>query len=147
MGNKLRAYISSLYEFIENEEDAGDLEHFKLELIREIQFWQHERLVHLIVTFLFAVATLSVLLVLVFCASLALLILFIMLLVLLVPYIKHYFILENGVQTLYVIYEEISRRNNEKGNSLRCIPEEYGIRIEDFDTKKKVKKPDKEKSK
>ena len=147
MGNKLRAYISSLYEFIENEEDAGDLEHFKLELIREIQFWQHERLVHLIVTFLFAVATLSVLLVLVFCASLALLILFIMLLVLLVPYIKHYFILENGVQTLYVIYEEISRRNNEKGNSLRCIPEQYGIRIKDFDTKKKVKKPDKEKSK
>ena len=129
MGNKLRAYISSLYEFIENEEDAGDLEHFKLELIREIQFWQHERLVHLIVTYLFAVATLSVLLVLVFCASLALLILFIMLLVLLVPYIKHYYILENGVQTLYVMYEEISRRSKKKGVPSAVYPEEYGIKI------------------
>ena len=72
----------------------------------------------------------AVLLTIVFKATIALFVLFIMLLVLLVPYIKHYFVLENGVQTLYVIYEEVCRRYMDKSVPIACIPEEYGIRIE-----------------
>ncbi len=130
MGNKLKAYIKGLRSFLESGQEIEDVESFKRELIREIQFWQHERFVHLIVTFLFAIVTVAVLLTIVFKATIALFVLFIMLLVLLVPYIKHYFVLENGVQTLYVIYEEVCRRYMDKSVPIACIPEEYGIRIE-----------------
>lgn len=133
MGNKLKAYISRLYDLIENGEKIEDMELFKQELFREIEFWQHERLIHLIVTFLFAIVTVAVLLVLVFYASIPLLILFVMLLVLLIPYVRHYYILENGVQKLYVLYEEILRRNQPVCSS--WVPEEYGINMKPFTDK------------
>ena len=130
MGNKLKAYIKGLRRFLESGEKPGNVEGFKRELIREIQFWQHERFVHLIVTFLFAIVTVAVLLTIVFQATIALFILFIMLLVLLVPYIKHYFVLENGVQELYVIYEEVCRRFMDESVPIACIPEQYGVKVE-----------------
>lgn len=130
MGKKLKEYIKSLREFLESGKEISDVEGFKRELIREIQFWQHERFVHLIVTFLFAIVTVAVLLVMIFQASIPLFLLFIMLLVLLVPYITHYFVLENGVQTLYVIYEEVCRRYMSKDVPIDCIPQGYGIKIE-----------------
>ena len=86
MGNKLKAYIDSLYELINSGKKIEDIELLKQELFREIEFWQHERLIHLLVTFLFAIVTVAVLLVLVFYSSIALLILFVLLLVLLIPY-------------------------------------------------------------
>ncbi|MBQ8132818.1 MAG: hypothetical protein IJ192_00145 [Clostridia bacterium] len=137
MGNKLKQYIKNLRAFLEREEEIKDVEAFKQELFREIQFWQHERLIHLLVTMLFALLTMSVLLVMVFQASIALLVLFFMLLVLLVPYIRHYYILENGVQTLYVIYEEVCRRNSTEAVPGACIPEEYGIKIKPFSCENK----------
>ena len=119
-----------LYQFINSGDEIVDAESFKAELLREISFWQHERLIHLMVVMLFALITIAVLLVLLFYASIPLLLLFVLLMVLLVPYIKHYYVLENGVQTLYVIYEEVCRRYMDKSVPIACIPEEYGIRIE-----------------
>ena len=110
MGNKLKAYIKQLRSFLENTAELSDPEGFKKELLREIQFWQHERFIHLIVTFMFAIVTVAVLLVMIFKPMIPLFLLFVLLLCLLFPYITHYFVLENGVQTLYVIYEEVCRR-------------------------------------
>ena len=134
MGSKLKTYIKSIRARLDSGEPIEDPETFKTELLREIGFWQHERLIHLMVTMLFALLTMMVLLVLVFTASIPLLLLFLMLMVLLVPYIKHYYILENGVQTLYVLYEEITRRTM-KGD-LACMPEEFGIKLEPFNNEK-----------
>ena len=133
MGNKLKTYIKKIRTKLDSGEPIEDPEGFKTELLREIGFWQHERLIHLLVTFLFALLTMMVLLVLVFTASIPLLMLFVMLMVLLVPYIKHYYILENGVQTLYVLYEEITRRT--MSGDQTCIPEEFGIKLEPFEKK------------
>ena len=132
MGNKLKRYIGRLHDLLDSGEPIRQPELLKAELLREIGFWQHERLIHLMVTFLFALLTMAVLLVLVFYASIPLLILFLMLMVLLVPYIRHYYILENGVQTLYVLYEEICRRTLPEDVDQSCIPEEYGIKITPF---------------
>lgn len=132
MGNKLKVYIKNLRELLESGKKIENPEAFKLELIREIGFWQHERFVHLIVTFLFAVLAVAFIIVMIFHASIAVFLLFLMLLVLLVPYIKHYYVLENGVQTLYVIYEEICRRYPQEGVPSACIPTEYGIKIEEL---------------
>ncbi len=73
----------------------------------QIRFFQHERLIHLIVTCLFAVLAVAVFLSLYFAFDPGLLLLFLALFVLLVPYIRHYYILENGVQRMYAQYDRM----------------------------------------
>ena len=76
-------------------------------LLTKIQFMQHERLVHLIVTVLFALLTVLTLFTNLFLLQPLLLVLFVLLLILLIPYIRHYYILENGVQKLYEYYDKL----------------------------------------
>jgi hypothetical protein len=83
------------------------------EHLAQISFFQHERLVHLIVTALFAVVELFATLLLVLAFSPAVLALFLAVLVLLVPYIAYYFFLENEVQRLYGLYDRIRERCDE----------------------------------
>ncbi|MBR5421954.1 MAG: hypothetical protein IK115_12490 [Lachnospiraceae bacterium] len=84
--------------------------------LAQISFFAHERLIHLMVTILFALLTFGLfMLTLVLSLTMevfptALLILFLLLLVLLVPYIMHYYLLENGVQKMYRQYDEILKR-------------------------------------
>lgn len=73
----------------------------------KIKFFQHERFIHLIVTVLFAVCTIMCILSIVIWENITLLPLAILLLVLLIPYIKHYYFLENSVQQLYKYYDEM----------------------------------------
>lgn len=75
--------------------------------LTQLQFFQHERLVHLIVTCLFAVLTFAVFFALLFTMNAGLFVLFAALLVLLIPYIRHYYILENGVQRMYGQYDRL----------------------------------------
>ncbi|MDD6489466.1 MAG: hypothetical protein PUG48_06615 [Clostridia bacterium] len=128
MGKKLKNYIAELQKLLESGEPIGNIETFKKELLVEIQFWQHERLIHLMVTILFALLTMSLIIVSFFYVSLPMLLLLLMLLVLLVPYIRHYYILENGVQTLYTIYEEITRRQKQDGVPSQCMPLLKGVK-------------------
>ena len=73
----------------------------------QIGFSQHERLVHLIVTVTFAILTLiSIVAALMICNP-ALDALTLLFLVLLIPYIMHYYTLENEVQKMYVQYDRI----------------------------------------
>ena len=73
--------------------------------------FQHERLIHLIVTALFALLTiLSLFASLLLPKQPVLLALDILFLVLLIPYIFHYYRLENGVQKLYEYYDKLSCR-------------------------------------
>ena len=79
-----------------------DKEALAQQLLVRIGFYQHERLIHLIVTMSFAIFfLLSLILVSINVYFLALSVL---LLVLLVPYIAHYYFLENSTQELYKVY-------------------------------------------
>lgn len=73
----------------------------------QVSFFQHERLIHLIVTVTFALLEVIVtgLCITAFSPGLGLLAL--ALLVLLIPYIRHYYILENEVQKMYVQYDKM----------------------------------------
>ena len=73
----------------------------------QISFFQHERLIHLIVTVVFALLEIMTFLALLFSFSLGLMALAFMILVLLIPYIRHYYILENNVQKMYRQYDEM----------------------------------------
>ena len=73
----------------------GDKGEFLSQMLIQIGFFQHERLIHLIVTVLFAIlAVISIL------ASLLIQEWAVLLL-------RHYYILENGVQKLYEYYDQI----------------------------------------
>ena len=77
------------------------------DLLIQIGFFQHERLVHLIVTITFAILTMLAILGTIYAPQPALFALVVLLLVLLIPYIRHYYILENGVQKLYRYYDHL----------------------------------------
>ncbi len=83
------------------------------ELLVQIGFFQHERLVHLIVTVTFAILTVLSLLGCVLEPQPAMFALTVLLLVLLIPYIRHYYILENGVQKLYTYYDCLTETDRE----------------------------------
>ena len=96
-----------------NEEDYEKImEEHKLQLT----FFMHERLVHLLVTLTFALLAVATFFALVFAFQPGLVVLFIALLVLLVPYIMHYYLLENGVQKMYRQYDEMYKRARAQSN-------------------------------
>lgn len=73
-------------------------------------YFQHERFVHLIVMVLFALCTVACFLVIVACEAMILIPLAVLLLALLIPYISHYYFLENNTQKLYKYYDRICEK-------------------------------------
>ena len=76
----------------------------------QIAFFSHERLIHLIVTVLFAILAFASFFYSLLTMEIAGFVLFGALLVLLIPYVGHYYLLENGVQKMYKQYDEIVKR-------------------------------------
>ena len=95
------------------EQDANERERIVRDKLKEhltqIGFFQHERLIHLIVTVTFALLEMLAILLNVISDSLFSLLLPVVILILLVPYIRHYYILENEVQKMYVQYDRMLR--------------------------------------
>lgn len=96
-------------------EDA-DWARIREEHLIQVGFFQHERLIHLIVTVTFALLTMIAVCMACLAAEsgsasgLAFLLLVVVLLILLIPYIRHYYILENEVQKMYKQYDIIVRK-------------------------------------
>lgn len=80
------------------------------DVLTNIQFFQHERLVHLIVTFMTGISSILFFLGFLILESSSLLILFMTTLLLFIPYIFHYYTLENGTQKLYDLYFKIKSK-------------------------------------
>ena len=104
------AYLKDISEKAE----SGDFSSEELAVLRQqalvqIGFFQHERFIHLIVTMTFAVVTIMTLLGICVTGYMPLVALMVLLLVLLIPYIRHYYILENGTQTLYRYYDSLEK--------------------------------------
>ena len=74
-----------------------------------IGFFQHERLVHELVMILFAILTVGGILFLMVVPEISVVALGVLFFALLVPYVKHYYGLENGVQRLYDAYEKFEK--------------------------------------
>lgn len=90
-----------------SEQDKQKISVVKKEHVQQIQFFMHERQIHLFVMICVAILSMMTFLVLLIQFSLGLLILFAAFLVLLVPYIMHYYLLENSVQKMYEQYDQL----------------------------------------
>jgi len=101
MKMKLKDYISNIEDELKEKRISSTL---TSEILTQISFFQHERLVHLIVTFFTGISAILFLLGFLFLENIALFLLFLVTLLLFIPYIFHYYYLENGVQKLYDLY-------------------------------------------
>ena len=115
MKNRILTYRKYIDSLLQSGEDC-DWKYIKQEHLTQVAFFQHERLVHLIVTITFAILELLTVCVYVIVGaidsalSMPLLVLAIAILILLVPYIKHYYLLENEVQKMYKQYDQICEK-------------------------------------
>ena len=111
MKKRILAYLEYIDNIIEKEYRNWDRE-IEKHLI-QIGFFAHERLVHLIVMVLFAIGTLMGILYLNYSGKMIILALVVAFMVLLVPYVMHYYLLENSVQKMYVQYDIMLNKNEE----------------------------------
>ena len=105
MEKRIKRYIDKFEKLDISDLDPEQKRSLREDLLIQIGFFQHERLVHLIVTLAFAVLTLLSVYILILSMSIATIVLAMLLAIMLVAYIKHYYVLENGVQRLYKIYD------------------------------------------
>lgn len=105
MAERIKQYLAYIDKLLESEDAGIDYgEELKKHLV-QIAFFAHERLIHLIVTVLFALMTVAVFLYTMSNPQPALFLLLFFILCLMVPYIKHYYLLENSVQRMYEQYD------------------------------------------
>lgn len=108
MKKRILAYLDYIDKLLEQEN--ADWEGEIKKHLTHITFFAHERHMHLIVMSLFALATLVSILYVNFTGSVIVLALTGALFVLLIPYVKHYYLLENSVQKMYIQYDAMMNR-------------------------------------
>lgn len=106
MTKYLSEYIEIVNEKVKGKVTNKDI----LELKDKISFFSHERLIHLIVTFFFALFTIIFVYFGINGERLLFLLIALVLMIILIFYVFHYFFLENSVQYLYKIYDEMNKK-------------------------------------
>ncbi|MBO4241724.1 MAG: hypothetical protein J5883_00405 [Clostridiales bacterium] len=115
----MKKYISEYIREIElymagdlEKDDRSGIESVLSEFETKISYFQHERLIHLIVTVLFAILEIMAVFMIMVAPSPAAVLLCIMFLILLVPYVMHYYFLENSVQKMYKMRDRMRESLN-----------------------------------
>lgn len=107
MGKRLKDYLEKMEKLDIKTLTEGEKGEIMKDLLIQIGFFQHERLIHLIVTVIFALLTMLSILGAALLQQISMFLLTVLFFVLLVPYIMHYYLLENGVQKLYTYYDKL----------------------------------------
>lgn len=110
MADRIRQYMAYIESLLESEEENINWEEEMKKHLVQIAFFAHERLIHLIVTVTFAILAFLVFLYTINNFSVSMLLLITALMILLIPYIKHYFLLENSVQDMYEQYDRMQKK-------------------------------------
>lgn len=102
-------YTDSLIKMYQDnpEEISQSLDQAIKDHLVQIGFFAHERLIHLIVTVTFAILCLMSMAMTVISFSISSFLLTIIFLVMMIPYIRHYYLLENSVQRMYEQYDSM----------------------------------------
>ncbi len=122
MRKRILAYRKRIDELLQSMPDGINWEDVLSEHLQQISFFQHERLVHLIVTMTVAILTLLSMGIAVMTQIMTLFLLTGILVVLLIPYILHYYLLENEVQKMYVQYDRMLELVRESENKSGLYP-------------------------
>lgn len=109
MEKRIKAYIQLTEEWLQTKEALSqqEREDFQREYLVHLSFYQHERMVHLLVTILFAILAFLSIGIAIVGEYPAMFLVTATLFILLIPYTRHYYFLENSVQKMYDLYERI----------------------------------------
>lgn len=110
MKKRILDYRNRIDRLLVSNDEETDWNAVMEEHLIQIGFFQHERLIHLLVTMLFSIITFICVAVYIITGAVYVLALIGILLVLLVPYIMHYYLLENETQKMYEQYDKILKR-------------------------------------
>lgn len=110
MKERIINYRKSIDDILSEGGGDVDWEEIKEIHLTQIGFFQHERLIHLLVTLAFAIMTVGTIFTLIITEYMYLLVLAGLFFVLLIPYVFHYYTLENEIQKMYGQYDEIVKR-------------------------------------
>ena len=102
----MRKYIKEYLLEIEKCKDKKEIDNLKT----KISFFQHERLIHLIVTLFFALFSIIFTCICFYTKNILLYVITIVLYIIDIFYIVHYYVLENGVQKLYKIFDKLNSK-------------------------------------
>lgn len=106
MKKQIQKYFNEINEYLASNKN-DDLEQIIQNHLIKISFFQHERLIHLLVTLAFAILTMLSFIFLFINPTMPTAILTGLFFVLLVPYIFHYHFLENSIQEMYIQYDKL----------------------------------------
>lgn|SRR5574344_181269 len=107
MRQYLKEYVSSI-DTILKQDEVNNIDDIINNHLIKISFFQHERLIHLLVTLFYALF-LGMFIILTYYYHL-LSIVVVILCIFLVFYVRHYFFLENNVQYLYKQYDKLLKK-------------------------------------
>lgn len=110
MRKRILDYCADIERLIAEDSSSTDWIATLNDLMVQIAFFQHERLIHLIVTVTFALLELLSFILLQIVPGIPSILLTILILILLIPYIRHYYLLENKVQQMYTYYDAIKKK-------------------------------------
>lgn len=119
MKNRIINYVERIDKCITGEIEVENWEELLEEHIHQLEWFQHERIVHMFIMLAFAFFTIGSIITEVVTQYMPMFIVIFLFLVLLIPYVKHYFLMENKCQTMLEQYDAIwakvkeERRNKE----------------------------------
>lgn len=121
MTKQIKKYIEQTEAVLNGEGEVVDWEAQLEHHLVMTSFFQHERMIHLLITILFALLSVGFVLYAAAVGNIPAYTMVVITLVLLCFYIRHYFFLENRVQQLYRQYERMRERAREDRRSDRSF--------------------------
>ena len=110
MKKQILSYQKRIRRILDEADTGTDWKNILEIHLQQIAFYQHERLVHLLVLLAFACMEFISIGLSLLVVNHMLPILCVALLVLLIPYVMHYYFLENEVQKMYLVTDEIRKK-------------------------------------
>lgn len=109
MKKRIQSYMAYMDQQLENNDSGLSYEELCIQHEKQLAYFMHERLVHLLVTLTFAILAFVTFFMAVMNFSMGMIVLFFAFLILLIPYIMHYYLLENSVQYMYRQYDRLQQ--------------------------------------
>lgn len=99
----MRKYVISYLKYLDSNKESIDVDEF----LQKICFFQNERLIHLLVTLATLIVEIVSFVVGVGLSNVFCIIIGFMIMCFLIPYVLHYFFLENALWKMYLVYDEV----------------------------------------
>lgn len=109
MKKRIQSYMAYMDQQLEHNDSRLSYEELCTQHEKQLAYFMHERLVHLLVTLTFAILAFVTFFMAVMNFSMGMIVLFFAFLILLIPYIMHYYLLENSVQYMYRQYDRLQQ--------------------------------------